>query len=365
MAENRARYNLAIQKGTEFNENKQWKEAVGAFRVALSEFKTEPEGYAGLGKACAGLKQYKRALDCYKLAARYSHGDAKYMTRVADMQERLGQLSEAGRSYMAAGEYFLRQRDIDSAISNWERAVRLESNLLGAHQRLAMAFQRKGNSRGAVREYLAIARILDMQGDSKKALQMCRAAMRLDPDNPDILTAVKLIQHGAAAYPDPEEEDDQPVQQDEADEPEEDSIFDAVRQMASVLESEKESWGLENKASNDDPVQAAKTKAQEALAEELFRDEDDGEDSGGGMIKLERDALIGQGIDFESRGEIGRAIDSYQKAIDGGLSLPAAYFTVGMLHIENGDAEAAAEMFDKAIDDESYLPAVKVILSNL
>ena len=48
-----------------------------------------------------------------------------------------------------------------------------------------MAFQRKGNSRGAVREYLAIARILDMQGDSKKALQMCRAAMRLDPDNPD------------------------------------------------------------------------------------------------------------------------------------------------------------------------------------
>ncbi len=364
MAKNRARYNLAIQKGTEFNDKKQWKEAVGAFRVALSEFNTSPDAYAGLGKACSGLKQYKRALDCYKLAARYAQGDAKYMTRVADMQERLGKLSDAGRSYMAAGEYYLRQKDIESAISNWERAVRLESNLLGAHQRLAMAFQRQGNNRGAVREYLAIARILDMQGDSKKALQMCRAAMRLDPENQDIITAVKLIQHGAAAYPDPEEEEaPAQVEQEEA-EDEEDSIFTAVRQMASVLESEKESWGLESSNNNEDPVQAAKTMAQEQLAEELFRDEDDDDFGGnGGMIKLERDALIGQGIDFEARGEIGRAIASYEKAIAGGLDLPAAYFTVGMLHIENGDAAAAAEMFDKAIDDERYLPAVKAVFA--
>ena len=364
MAKNRARYNLAVQKGTEFNEGKQWKEAVGAFRVALSEFKTEPEAYAGLGKACSGLKQYPRALDCYKLAARYSRGDAKYMTRVADMQERLGKLSDAGRSYMAAGEYYLRQKDIDSAISNWERAVRLESNLLGAHQRLAMAFQRQGNSRGAVREYLAIARILDMQGDSKKALQMCRAAMRLDPDNPDIITAVKLIQHGVAAYPDPDPEAE--AAQAQADEPEEeeDSIFTAVRQMASVLESEKESWGLQDQNRSGDPVQAAKTMAQEQLAEELFRDEDEDEDSGGGMIKLERDALIGQGIDFESRGEIERAIQSYEKAIAGGLSLSAAYFTVGMLHMENGDAEAAAGMFEKAIEDERYVAAIKAVFAD-
>ena len=151
-----------------------------------------------------------------------------------------------------------------------------------------------------------------------------------------------------------------------ADEPEEeeDSIFTAVRQMASVLESEKESWGLEDKRATEDPVQAAKSMAQEQLAEELFRDEDEDEfNGGGGMIKLERDALIGQGIDFESRGEIGRAIQSYEKAIAGGLNLPAAYFTVGMLYMENENPEAAAEMFEKAIDDERYVAAVKAVFA--
>ncbi|MCZ7669265.1 MAG: hypothetical protein M5U34_19810 [Chloroflexi bacterium] len=32
-----------------------------------------------------------------------------------------------------------------------------------------------------MREYLAIARILQEQGDNKKGLQMCQAALRLDP----------------------------------------------------------------------------------------------------------------------------------------------------------------------------------------
>lgn len=365
MANNRARYAEALKKGMALNQQEKWKEAIAAFRIAISEFPNEALAYGGLGEACMGQKQYDRALECYKLAARYSRGNVEYLSKVADIQERLGQLGEAARTYMATGEIYLRQRNADMAISNWERAVRLDSNLLGAHQRLAMVFQRTGEVKKAVREYLAIARSLSMLGENKKALQMCRAALRLDPDNPDVLTAIKLVKLGEEAYPDHEEE---PEPEPEP-EPERSSgsgeLIDAVRQMAAVLESEKDSWQLSSGESKD-PIAAAKELAHEQLAEEIFREEED-EDllygTGEGLSKLERDALIGQAMDFESRGETERAISCYEKVVSGGLDLPAAYFSLGVLYLDSGRKREAMEAFMKARHDDRYTAAIGMALS--
>lgn len=363
MAGNRARYAEAVRKGTAYNANGQWKEAISAYRIAISEFPNQPEAYAGLGQACMGQKQLDRALECYKLAARYSRGDVQYLTRVADIQERMGQLSEAGRTYMATGEVYLRKRDPDAAISNWERAVRLEPNLLGAHQRLAMIFQRKNNTKAAVREYLAIARTLAMQGENRKALQMCRAAMRLDPDNPDVLTAIKLIKHGEEAYPDPEPEVETPEHEPEPEPDEGEGLIDAVRQMAAVLESEKKDWNLSNK--HTDPLSTARQLAQEQLAEEIFREEEDEEllyGTGEGLSKLERDALIGQAMDFESRGETAKAIKCFEQVVSGEFDLPAAHFSLGMLYLNAGNRQKAERAFAKAIQENRYAPAVQAVL---
>mgnify|MGYP001099691463 CR=1 FL=1 len=364
MANNRTRYAEALKKGMAFNEGKKWKEAVAAFRIAISEFPNEALAYAGLGEACMGQKQYGRALECYKLAARYSRGNVAYLTKVADIQERMGQLNEAARTYMATGEIHLRQRDADAAISNWERAVRLDPNLLGAHQRLAMVFQRTGETKKAVREYLAIARSLSMQGENKKALQMCRAALRLDPDNADVLTAIKLVKLGEEAYPDEEDPEPEPEPEPEKDSSGGGELIDAVRQMAAVLESEKDTWQLGDGAK--DPISAAKELAHEQLAEEIFREEED-EDllygTGEGLSKLERDALIGQAMDFESRGEVEKAIGCYEDVVNGGLELPAAYYTLGLLYLDSGRKKEAMDALMKARDDERYAPAIGAALS--
>jgi tetratricopeptide (TPR) repeat protein len=362
VAGNRARYAEAVRKGTEFNANAQWKEAIAAYRIAISEFPNQPEAYAGLGQACMGQKQLDRALECYKLAARYSRGDVQYLTKVADIQERMGQLSEAGRTYMAVGEVYLRKRDPDAAISNWERAVRLEPNLLGAHQRLAMIFQRKNNTKAAVREYLAIARTLAMQGENRKALQMCRAAMRLDPDNADVLTAIKLIKQGEEAYPEPEMDEPEPEPTPEPQE-EGESLIDAVRQMAAVLESEKKGWNLAQ--APQDQLSAAKQLAQEQLAEEIFREEEDEEllyGTGEGLSKLERDALIGQAMDFETRGETAKAIRCYEQVVSGDFELPAAHYALGVLYLHSGNRSKAEHAFAKAIHEKRFAPAVQALL---
>ena len=238
MSQNIQKYQDAIKRGDQFNEQERWDDAVAAFKVALSEYKNMPEVYVGLAEACIGRKQYDRALDCYKLAVKTSNGKLKYLSKIPDLQERMGRLHEAARTYMALGEIYFKNQETDEAISNWQRAIRLDADLLGAHQRLALAFQRQQNDRAAVREYLAIARILNSQGKKENALKICAAAARLDPDNTDVPAAIELITKGAAAFDLPEEEEDEPAVPEKAQPDEEQSsMFVAVRQAADHLEA--------------------------------------------------------------------------------------------------------------------------------
>lgn len=365
MAKDRTKYQKAMRTGLAYNNAQRWQEAFGAFRVAIAEFPNDPAPYAGLGEACLGLKQLGRALECFKLAARYSRGDITYLKKVADIQERQGQLSDAGRTYMAIGEILLKQRQLDEAIGNWQRAIRLDSNLLGAHRRLAMVFQRQNKTRDAVREYLAIARILQMQGETKKAMQMAQAALRLDPGNDDVLKALELIQHGEAAFRDEEEEEvasESAISEEE--QAEADSLTETVRQMAAIFEAERSQQVQEQVTDVHDPIVSARRMAQEQLAEEIFRDEDETDISQeNGLSKLERDAALGQGMDFEARGQVADAITSYKKAIDGGLSLPAAYFTLGILYLENKQVDDARRMLDQAAKEPIYAEAGRLALS--
>lgn len=366
MTKDRAKYDKALKAGLAYNASGQYEKSFNAFRVAISEFPQEPAAYAGLGEACLGLKRLDRALECFKLAARYSRGDISYLIKVADIQERQGQLNEAARTYMAVGELLFKQQDIDDAIGNWQRAIRLDPSLLGAHRRLAMVFQRQNQTRDAVREYLAIARILQMRGENKKAMQMCEAARRLDPENEDIQTAVELITQGESGINAEEEEDEEETAVEEPavsaeEQSEADQLTATVRQMAAAFEAERTQQTVAP-VSNESPVETARRLAQDQLAEEIFRDEDDDNDDGA-LSKLERDAALGQGMDFEQRGQIGDAISSYKKAIDGGLKLSAAYFTIGLLYIEDNQMAEAQKMLQQAAQDSAYKDACQAALS--
>ncbi|MEZ4591280.1 MAG: tetratricopeptide repeat protein [Chloroflexota bacterium] len=369
MAKDKAKYDKAIKVGLAYNKAGRWKDAFTAFRVAIGEFPNDAAAYAGLGEACLGLKQLDRALDCFKLAARYSKGDMQYLRSVADIQERQGQLAEAARTYLAIGETLLKQRQLEEAIGNWERSIRLDASLLGSHKRLAMVFQRLNRTRDAVREYLAIARILQMRGEIKSAMQMCQAALRLDPGNEDVLTAVELIRHGEAAFAEPEVEEvavpERPAGLSAEEQAEADSLTETVRQMAAIFEAERSQQVMAAQEAVSDPLEKARRLAQEELAAELFRDEDEAEESANGLSKLERDALLGQAMDFETRGQLGDAIGCYQRAIKGGLKLPAAYFMLGLLYVTNRQEGEARKVLALAAKNPAYVQASQLALAGM
>lgn len=400
---NQRQYREALQQGQAYNDQANWQRALQSFRTALTVDPESPEGYAGLGEACFGLKMLDRALESYKLAARYSRGDLQYLVRVADIQERLGQLQDAARTYMAAGELQLRNRQLEEAIYNWERAVRLDPALLGAHRRLAMVHQRQDNVRAAVREYLAIARILQERGQDRQALQMCRAALRLDPENEDIRLAMRLVQEGP---PQPEDElqevgspqpamaeaaivepvaaepaaaepavAEPPVAEPPVAEPVREkapagplTITETVRQITEAFEEERRQWqSAQEPQQPQDALALATRRAQDELAEEIFREEEGDEDLYGsgpqGLSKLERDALIGQGIDFQSRDDTANALACFERAVAGGLRLPAAFFTLGLLYLQQGRRRRARAAFAHAgKEDVSYREGILLAL---
>jgi tetratricopeptide (TPR) repeat protein len=336
VANDRARYENALNDGNSYIWDQNWDEAIRAFSIAVKEMPSEPAPYAGLGAAYLSLNQLQKSLENYKLAARLSRGDVIHLRQVADVQERLGSLVEAGKTYLAIGEIELNRKRLTEAMNNWLRAVRLEPNLLKAHQRLASIYERQKSTTNAIREHLAIARILNQQGERDKALQACQMALKLDPRNAEVLTAVELITQGKHFA----DETKLPP-------PQTGELSEVAQQMASALKSR----GMSSKKQDDEaisPVQDARRLALEQLAQEIFSDDSDGT----GM--LQRATLISRALDLQTQGNINEAISTYEEAMAAGVDNAAAHFNLGLLYQDKLRFEDAIREFEISVTEYEY-----------
>lgn len=327
---NRSKYEEALSKGHSYSWDQRWDDAIMSFQIAVDYGDKQPAPYAGLGMAYFAQGNFKDALVNYKQAARYSRGDVIYLRQVADMQERLGITNDASQTYMAIGEIEFRNGVLDQALENWSRAVRLEPNLMGAHQRLAKFYTKQKQVRAAIREYLSMARIFQSRGERGKALQTCKAALSLDPRNADVLTAIELIQHGESLAEDAGE-------------------LDELSSLSGLAGDKGLDPGREAESS---PVKNAQRMALEQLAEQIFGEE--GDSGVGKLSKLERDALISQALDHQTRGQVNEAIRFYEQAIAGGVTSTAAHFNLGLLYQDKLRFEEAIREFKIAVQDHEY-----------
>ena len=333
MAKDNAQYESALNRGHSYLWDQQWAEAIKSFETAIGFAKEEPAPYAGMGDAYTGLEQLKDALNNYKLAARYSRGNVIYLRKVAEIQELLGLESEAGKTYMALGEMALNRRQLNEAMDNWHRAVRLEPNLLRAHQRLASIYQRQGAVRSAIQEYLSIAHIFQLQKENEQALESCQMALQLDPRNSDILTAIELIKQGQPIF-----DGKEPI------------VTSTTSVTGMLSRGAQGDWdGDKKEAETAAPVQDARRKAMEELAGGLFEEEEDSD-----INKLQRDHLISQALDFQRRGMANEAISCYEQAIAAGEESTAAHFNLGLLYQDKLRFEDAIREFEVSVNKHEY-----------
>ncbi|HSG15045.1 MAG TPA: tetratricopeptide repeat protein [Anaerolineae bacterium] len=349
LVDNRSRYEVALRQGHTHSWDQQWPEAIVEFQKAIEAVDQEPAPYAGLGMAYAELGDLDQALDNYKIAARLSSGDMIYLRHVAQVQERLGQNAEAGQTYMAIGEIQLKRRKLDEAVGNWLRAVRLAPELLGAHRRLAAVYKRQGLARNAVREYLAVARIYASRGQREEALKVCQIALGLDPRNVETLTLLNLIQHEESIElfgpDDPLLASETPI--------EPVSETESGQELEQI--ADRSNGRPETGDAGSGLLDTGRRLAQSQLAQEIF-----GEDSAPQSAEpanLERDTLISQALDLQTRDLTDEAINSYEQALAKGAGGAAIHFCLGVLYHGKMRFGQAKREFEQSFEDASLRPA--------
>lgn len=325
MAENRKAYQEYMNQGNNAAWDQDWQTAIKAYTQAVQVVPEDPEAHNHLGLSLLKVGRLDDALKVYTRAYQLSPDDPVPLEKSADVLERMGRLKEASQQYVNVAEIYLGMRDLDKAISNWERATRLTPGLVKVHGRLAQSYERVGDKRRAVQEYLKLAYNYNRINETDKAIKSVERALHLDQRNPTSLNMLRALQSGGDVVLPDFDEPRAPVAEESF------SIFDSGSDAARSQIGEADPRG---------PVGEAMTMALGSLA--AFVVESGSLDAAGG------DAL--QGMELQRQGMRDQAIEAYQRA-EPRLRHPSLKLNLGALLLDADQPGEAVKHLGEAVMD--------------
>jgi tetratricopeptide (TPR) repeat protein len=327
MAGNREAYQQFMEVGHSAVWDQNWQAAIKSYSQAVREFQEDPEAHLGLGLALLRAGRVEEAYKVYSRAHQLAPDDPIPLEKSADILERMGRLKEAAQQYIKVSDVYLGQRDLDKAIGNWERATQLTPGLVSIHAKLAQAYERVGDTRKAVREYLTLAFNFRRMNDIDKAIKAVERALRLDKRNPQALNIMRALKSGGEVIL--PQDDEKPTKQ-KSREKEEDLDLN-------ISQSEREKVG---EAHPLGPMGEAMGFALSALASHVI--ESGMLDASGG------DAL--QAMEFQRQERYPEAIAAYQRA-EPRMRHPALKLNLGvLLLLADQPGEAVKHLGEATLD---------------
>ncbi len=330
--------------------DRDWDQAIAAYRRALAEFPRDVNALAGLGMACYSAGQFQAALDAYREVTTLDSDDPVLHERLGKTWEQLDQGKQAAEAYLASAEAYLSQeRAPDLALKRWQDAVRVWPDCLRAHAKLFHYYQRRGQVKEAVQECLALASIYSADGETDYAVQACQYALKLAPHDSDVLAMLDSLRYGEHSTA---EEGAEGFGRDTG-------ILTAMgEQVDTTLLDFDVSPAVESSGERGGPIEITRQKALSDLAESFF-EEDDAlpvlePATAPRLGKAEIDGLIGRALEFQTRGEIEEAIDAYESVLKAGVNQPAVNFNLGLLYQEKLRFEDALGQFQYAVSHPEY-----------
>jgi len=350
MSGDRLAFDNAINQGHSAAWDEDWEKAASQYKIAVNEFPDNLTALTSLALALYELQKYQESLEYYQRAARLSVNDPVPYQKIADIHEHTGNLINSARAYMEVAEVYARNKDVEKAILSWCKVVALDPEHLAAHTRLALVYERLGRNSEAMVEFIAIASLLQSQGNVQKALQTIKHALQVVPNSKEAGLALNILQSGKILP--------KPSQQLKGSGP-----------FITVAETKADTTPIRvDDRPRLDPIQDAKQKALSLLAELLFEQEEaqgprarkrstqiTSANTAVEQAQSDQASIIlhlNQAIDLQSHGQDEQAISGLEQAIRAGLENSAAYYILGFLQSKNEKLEDAVNNLKNATQHE-------------
>jgi tetratricopeptide (TPR) repeat protein len=364
MPGNTERFEKAMSQGHSEAWDQNWERAAFYYRQALDEIPNHPKAITSLALALYELKAYSEALSYYQRSVELAPDDPLPLEKTSDCLEKTGKVNEAVQAYMRCAELYIKNRDVDKAISIWLHVLSLSPENLMAHSRLAIVFERLGQKPEAIREYLSIAALLQNAGQVAKAIQAVERALQITSDNPEAQEALSKIKAGQL-LPRPALSKGLPLYQqvpytDQLPEPREIPLGDGLDPIASARQKALSRLaGLVFDQMESDPESQAVGKGMQAIVK------------GKGLFGLGRSDQtkillhLSQVVDLQARNENSQALKELEGALDAGLDEAAVYFDLGYLYAEANRMESSLRNLQKAVLHADYDLGSRLLMGQL
>ena len=362
MTDREQAYQKAMNQGHSAAWEQDWKRAATFYRQALEVFPEQPQALSNLGLAFFELQEYEDSLRCYLKAVKATPEDPVPVEKVAQLYERLGNLERAQQVGLHAAELYLKNREVKKAIENWNRVLRLNPENLHAHTRMALIMEHLGNKQQAVNEYLVVASLYQHANEQEKATAAVNRALQIIPNSPEARQALTMLR------------DFKPLPKPE--------ISRGRTDSARVVPLQQEEAGITTEQGDQlDPITEARQKALTVLASMLFDVADDeGAEQvsrrglqammrGTGSLRqkkeMDRSRILlhlSQVVDLQSHGDMMKAADELERAMNAGLDHPAAYYDLGLLRIQSDQQESAIRSLQYAVSHPDFALGARLLL---
>lgn len=364
MPGNAERFEKAMSQGHSAAWDQSWESAAAYYRQALDEFPNHPKAITSLALALFELKKYPESLTYYQRAAELLPEDPVPFEKASECLELTGKVSQAVEAYMRSAELYIKNRDVDKALSIWKRVLVLSPENIMAHSRLAIVHERLRQKTEAVREYLAIAALLQHAGQVTKSIQATERALQVAPDSGEAQQVLSMLKSGKL-LPKPGFTKAP-------------GTFQPTSGGAQVTAPREEPLG-----DGLDPVASACQKALSRLAGLVFEQMEGEAESpvpgkgmqaimkGVGLFGLGRAdqtkimLYLSQVVDLQAREENGQALSELERALEAGLDDAAVYYDLGFLYTESNRLESALRSLQKSVNHVDYALGSRLLLGKI
>ena len=351
-------FQKAMNEGHSAAWDQNWTQAAKAYLLALDEFPDSSKALNSFALAQYQLQKYDEALKAYVHVARVSPEDPIAFEKIAQINERMGNLKEAMQAALYAAELYLKLHDVEKAIENWLTVIQLDPDSLQARSRLALIHEKTGQIRQATVDYIAVASILQNSGNPQKASEVLKHASQLDPESGELQQAINLMKLGQVLP--------KPLRPKGGTGP---LRMAAVKELSAPKKEQVQE--------SPDPVIEARQKALKVFADVLFDMEDDSSDAvarrglaaivksiGQPVQQAEHTKILmhlSEVIDAQTKENEAVAAVELKNAIDAGFNHQAASFDIGLLLSNTDQQESALRNLQQCIKHTDYALAARLL----